>query len=421
MTMAAHIEAIRAREILDSRGTPTVEVQVRTKGGAVGRASVPSGKSVGRYEAVELRDRGKRYGGMGVLKACANVNETIDKKLRGFDVRDQESLDEMMIQLDGTENKSVLGSNAILGVSIACLKAAAMTENKPLYVYLGGTEAALLPIPFMNIINGGKHAGNELDFQEHMLVPQGAKSFSESLRIGAEVYMELRSQLEKKYGRTAINVGDEGGFAPPMKDSSEALGMMMKALEATGYTKNCFLGLDVAASSFYRGRNEYFVEGHSITSEDLVERCERLCSEFPIISIEDPLEEDDFEGFARMTKKMKVQIVGDDLFATSIKRLEAGIQKKAANCLILKVNQVGTLTEALKIAHMATHNGYGVQVSHRSGDTEDTYVSDIAVALSAGQIKIGAPCRGERTAKYNRLLEIEEELGTKAFFPNKLR
>lgn len=417
---AYEIEAIDAREILDSRGNPTIEVKVRTKGGASARASVPSGRSVGIYEAVELRDGGERYHGMGVLKAVANVKKIIQGKLKGADVRNQESIDEAMLQTDGTDNKSVLGSNAILGVSIACAKTASMTEEKPLYAYIGGVDARLLPVPFMNIINGGKHAGNPLDFQEHMLIPLGAKSFSESLRIGAEVYQELRSILEKTYGRNAVNVGDEGGFTPPIRESSEAFSMIMKAVEAAGYTKECFLGLDVAASSLFKGKNKYSIGGKLLNREELIRRYESLSNEFPVISIEDPLEEDDFEGFAHMTKEMGIQIVGDDIFATNIKRLKIGIEKRAANSLLWKVNQVGTLTEALRTADMAKSNGYSVQVSHRSGDTEDTFVADLSVSISAGQIKTGAPCRGERTAKYNRLLQIEEELGSRAVFSNKL-
>ncbi|RJS89366.1 phosphopyruvate hydratase [Candidatus Bathyarchaeota archaeon] len=416
------IEAVKAREILDSRGNPTVEVEVHTGGGVVGRAAVPSGKSRGRYEAVELRDGGRRYHGMGVLNAVRNVNEVIGPRLRGMDVRDQRAIDETMIQLDGTENKSRLGANAILGVSLAAAKAASAAEGLPLYLHLGGEGAKLLPIPFMNIINGGEHAGNDLDFQEHMVIPLGARSFSEALRIGVEVYQELRAILVRRYGRAAVNVGDEGGFTPPMKSSSEALEAIMEAVEEMGYEGECSLGLDVAASSLYREGKGYLVEGRYLSRGELIQLYRDLADAYPIVSIEDPLEEGDFEGFAQVTREMRsVQIVGDDLFATNVGRLRMGIERGAANCLLWKVNQVGTLTEALEAADLAKENGYAVQVSHRSGDTEDTFVADLAVGISSGQIKTGAPCRGERTAKYNRLLRIEEELGGRARYPRGLR
>ena len=415
------IETIMARQILDSRGNPTIEVEVFTKGGAVGRAAVPSGKSKGRYEAVELRDGGNRYHGLGVLRAVRNVREVIGPSLKGMDVRDQREIDEAMIQLDGTEDKSRLGANAILGVSLASAKAASKAEGLPLYLHLGGKDSTLLPIPFMNIINGGEHAGNRLDFQEHMVIPMGAGSFSQALRMGVEVYQELRTILVKRYGRGAVNVGDEGGFSPPMEHSSEALGAIVEAVEELGYEKECFLGLDVAASAFYREGRGYLVGGGYLTRGELIGLYRDLAETYPVISIEDPLEEEDFEGFAEMTREMGIQIMGDDLFATNAKRLKLGIEKGAANCLLWKVNQVGTLTEALEAAELARKNGYAVQASHRSGDTEDPFVADLAVGISSGQIKAGAPCRGERTAKYNRLLRIEEELGDKARYPRGLR
>jgi len=415
------IEKVRAREILDSRGNPTIEVEVYTKGGAVGQAAVPSGKSKGRYEATELRDGGRRYNGIGVLKAVTNVNEVIASKLKGVDVRDQRGIDRAMIQLDGTENKSKLGANATIGVSVAAAKAAAASGGQPLYRYLGGSAATLLPVPFMNIINGGEHAGNKLDFQEHMVVPLGAENVSEAVRMGAEVYQALRSILLKMYGRTSVNVGDEGGFSPPMDRSSEALEAMMEAVEEMGYQKECCLGLDVASSSFYKGEKGYFVEGRYLSEGELIEVYKNLVDTYPIVSIEDPLEEQAFEGFAEMTRSMSIQIIGDDLFVTNVKRLRQGIEKGAANCLLWKVNQVGTLTEAMEAAELAWGNGYAVQASHRSGDTEDAFVADLAVGIGTGQIKTGAPCRGERTAKYNRLMRIEEELGSRARYPRGLR
>jgi enolase len=415
------IEKIVAREILDSRGNPTIEVEVQTRGGAAGQAAVPSGKSKGRYEATELRDGGRRYNGMGVLKAVRNVNEVIGPRLSGIDIRDQKGIDGAMIQLDGTENKSKLGANATLGVSVAAAKAAAASEGLSLYRYLGGSAATLLPVPFMNIINGGEHAGSKLDFQEHMVVPLGAENVSEAVRMGAEVYQALRSILLKRYGQTSVNVGDEGGFSPPMDHSSEALEAMMKAVEEMGYQRECRLGLDVAASSFYKGEKGYFVEGKYLSEGELVELYKDLARTYPIVSIEDPLEEASFDGFAEMTRSMSIQIIGDDLFVTNVKRLKQGIEKGAANCLLWKVNQVGTLTEAQEAAELARKNGYAVQASHRSGDTEDPFVADLAVAISAGQIKSGAPCRAERTSKYNRLMKIEEELGSKARYPHGLR
>jgi enolase len=322
-----------------------------------------------------------------------------------------------MITLDGTMDKSKLGANSILGVSIASAKAVSEVEGIPLYRYLGGEEATLLPIPFLNVINGGSHAGNKLDFQEHMVIPLGTESYFEALRMGVEVYQDLKKILIKRYGRGAVNVGDEGGFSPPMEESSIALKAIMEAVQELGYEKECFLGLDVAASSFFNKGKGYLVSGEYISRERLIQIYQELCKTYPIISIEDPLEEEDFDGFAEMTKNTDIQIIGDDIFTTSAKRLKIGIEKGAANCLLWKVNQVGTLTEALEAANLARKKGYAIQVSHRSGDTEDPFISDLAVGISSGQIKSGAPCRGERTSKYNRLLRIEEELGNKARYP----
>lgn len=414
------IETVIAREILDSRGDPTIGVEIRTANGATGSASVPSGKSRGRYEAAELRDGGRRYHGRGVLRAVQNVNSEIRPKLIGMDVRKQEEIDNVMIQLDGTPNKSRLGANAILGVSIAVAKAASESEGLPLHAYVNSKEAPLLPVPFMNIINGGSHAGNRLDFQEHMVVPLKATGFSEALRMGVEVYHELREILVRKYGRKAIDVGDEGGFSPPMKTSGEALDTIQESIDSLGYQDKCFLALDVAASSFFYRDKGYEVEGEFLTKGELIDYCRNLTRTYSIVSLEDPLEEEDFEGFAELTRRVKPQVLGDDLFATSSRRLRQGIDIQAANGIIWKVNQVGTLTEAYATVELARENNLAVQAAHRSGETEDTFVADLAVGLSLGQIKTGAPSRGERTAKYNRLLRIEQELGEKARYVSKL-
>ena len=418
--MKKSISEIRAREVLDSRGNPTVEVDVETEGGDLGTAIVPSGASTGTYEALELRDGGRRYHGRGVLKAIASVSESIRPGLIGVDVREQRQIDSLMIELDGTENKSRLGGNAVLGVSIACAKAAAASEGLQLYEYIGHDGPSLLPVPFFNIVNGGKHAGNRLDFQEFMVVPAGAESFHEALRIGSEIYQALKERLRKEYGSTAINVGDEGGFSPPMTRPEEALEAVLGAVEEMGYGGVVSLAMDVAASSFYRAGEGYRVAGEVLGRAELTELYADLVDTYPIVSIEDPLEEEDFEGFAEATKALRIQILGDDLFVTNISRLHRGIEMGAANALLWKVNQVGTLTEALEAADLARKSGYAVQASHRSGDTEDPFVADLAVGIGCGQIKSGAPARGERTAKYNRLLRIEERLGDKARYPKRL-
>lgn len=408
------IRRIKAREILDSRGNPTVEVDVYT-GDGFGRASVPSGASTGTYEAVELRDGGDRYGGKGVLKACQAINYTISPTIIGMDSRDVSAIDQRMIALDGSDNKSRFGANAILGVSLAVMKAAADTAGVPLYSHLNG-EAKVLPVPLMNIINGGKHAGNELAIQEFMIAPVGAASFSEALMMGSEVYGELKRILKEKYGPTAINIGDEGGFAPPLSKSGDALTALNKAIKKAGYSDNTIkLALDLAASSFFSG-GKYSIDGKALSPDALLDYLAALIDEYPVISVEDPFQEDDFDSFSAITKRLgkRVQIIGDDVFVTNRKRLIKGIEKGACNSLLLKVNQIGSVSEAMDVARLAMGKGYSVVVSHRSGETVDDYISDISVALECGQIKTGAPARGERVAKYNQLLRIEENLGSKS-------
>jgi len=414
------IKKIKAREVLDCRGNPTIEVEVVTKAGVLGIAKVPSGRSTGRHEAFELRDGEKRYHGKGVLKAVKNVNEIIAPALRGKDVTKQREIDELMIELDGTENKSKLGANAIVGVSLAVAKTAANTLGIPLYRYIGGMNAHILPVPVLDLIEGGKLAATSLNFQEHQVMPVGAKSFSEAIRMGLEVYYELGKILVEKYGKHSLNVGVEGGYTPPgTKDPREALELELKAIEELGYTNEFVLSLDCAATHLYnRDTGKYTLMGKELTREELIDFYEDLVSTYPIESIEDPLEEEDFEGFAELTRALNIQIVGDDLFVTNIKRLRKGIEMGAANALLLKVNQIGTLSEALDAAELAFRNGYGVQVSERSGQTEDTWLADLAVGLNAGQIKTGVT-RSERTAKYNQLLRIEEELGGRAKYAGK--
>ncbi len=412
------IKAIHAREILDSRGNPTVEVEVITEKGFLGRAAVPSGASTGIYEAVERRDGGNRYHGKGVTKAVAAVEGEIAGRLVGLPVTEQKRIDDEMISLDGTENKGRLGGNAVLGVSVACAKAAAASKGMRLYEYMD-PEAALLPVPFFNVINGGKHAGNQLDFQEFMVAPTGAESFKEALRIGSEIYQTLKARLLKGYGRNAINVGDEGGFSPPMESPEEALDAVTASAEELGYGGVTRLAMDVAASSFYKDGG-YSYMGESLSRGELIDVYRELVSKYPISSIEDPLEEEDYDGFAEMTRALPIQIVGDDLFVTNVKRLRKGIEMGACNSLLWKVNQIGSLTEARDAARLAMESGYTVMASHRSGETEDPFVADLSVGIGCGQIKSGAPARGERTAKYNQLLRIEEWLGEEARYPTGL-
>ncbi|HII95622.1 MAG TPA: phosphopyruvate hydratase [Candidatus Methanofastidiosum sp.] len=412
---------IKAREVLDSRGNPTIETEIIT-GGGYGSAIVPSGASTGKHEALELRDKNDRYGGKGVLNAVRNVNETITPLLIGMDIRKQREIDRVMIEEDGTENKNIFGANAILSVSLAAARCAADTINIPLYQYIGGLNTYVLPVPMMNVINGGEHAGNELDFQEFMIMPVGANSFSEALRICAEVYHHMKKIIAKKYGKSSTNVGDEGGYAPPMKEISEPLEVIMSTLEELSYKDVVKIALDTASSTFYDEKtNTYNTMGKKMSSGELVDLFADVSSKYPIISLEDPMAEDDFEGFVEITKKLgkKIQIVGDDLFVTNKNRLSMGIKKGACNSLLLKVNQIGSLTEAIDTASLAYRSGYSVVVSHRSGETEDTMIADIAVGISSGQIKTGAPSRSERCAKYNRLLRIEEYLGESAVYAGK--
>ena len=421
------IERVKAREILDSRGNPTVEVEVELFDGIVGRAAVPSGASTGKYEAVELRDGdSSRFGGQGVLKAVANVNEDIASAIIGMLATDQAAIDHKLIQLDGTANKSRLGANAILGTSLAVAHAAANLLGMPLYRYLGGGATYTLPVPMLNILNGGKHAANSTDFQEFMVVPAGANRFSHALQIGTEVYHYLKQVLRDKGLNT--NVGDEGGFAPSLPSNRQAIEAVLSAIEKAGYKpgKDCFIALDPAASEFYKdGKYTLQREGVSLNTKEMVDYYVKWVSSYPIISIEDGMAEDDWEGWQLLTKKLgsKVQLVGDDLYVTNVNRLSQGINLKASNSILIKPNQIGTLTETIAAIKMAQQASWTAVVSHRSGETEDTTIADLAVGLNTGLIKAGAPCRSERTAKYNRLLRIEEELrenasfaGTKAFY-----
>ena len=413
------IKSVYAREILDSRGNPTVEVEVTTESGACGRASVPSGASTGIYEAVELRDGDKaRYLGLGVSKAVNNVNEIIAKEVTGKDVFDQRGIDYLMIELDGTENKGKLGANAILGVSLAVAKAAADSLRIPLYKYIGGANAHILPTPMMNIINGGAHADNNVDFQEFMIMPVNAPSFKEAIRIGAEVFHSLKKVLKAKGLNTAV--GDEGGFAPNLASNEEAIQTILEAIEKAGYKPgvDVKLAMDVASSEFYKD-GKYTLPGENnktFTSKELVDFYVELCSKYPIISIEDGLAEDDWDGWKYLTARLgnRVQLVGDDLFVTNKERLEKGITSNVANSILIKVNQIGTLTETFKAIDTAKKAGYTAVVSHRSGESEDTTIADIAVGLNAGQIKTGSLSRTDRIAKYNRLIRIEDELNGKA-------
>lgn len=412
------IEKVWAREVLDSRGNPTVEAEITVAGHKI-RAIAPSGASTGTWEAHELRDGGERYGGKGVLKAVGNIRGDIASQIVGMDPSDQEAVDAAMIDLDGTPNKKRLGANATVATSLAVAKAGAMARHMPVYEHIGGDHATL-PVPMFNIINGGKHAGGNLKIQECMLVPAGAPNFSECLRMASEVYMSLKKLLSKKYGASAVNIGDEGGFAPPVDTVAQALETISQAASDAGYRpgKDVFLAIDAASSEFFID-GKYEVDGLSLTAGELTDHYIELSKEFPIISIEDPFFEDDFDSTAELTRKIgkDVQIVGDDIFVTNTERLKRGISAGAANALLLKVNQIGTVTESGQAAETSFANGYHVVVSHRSGETEDTTIADLSVGWGSGQIKTGAPARGERTAKYNRLLRIEEELGSKAVFP----
>ena len=419
----AMITEVYAREILDSRGNPTVEVEVCLEDGAVGRAAVPSGASTGVHEAVELRDGDKsRYLGKGVTKAVDNVNDIIAEAIIGLEATRQTEIDELLIRLDGTPNKGRLGANAILGVSMAVAKAAASSVGLPLYMYLGGVAAKELPVPMMNILNGGQHADNNVDIQEFMIMPVGAKSFTEALRMNAEIYHNLKALLKSKGLSTAL--GDEGGFAPNLSCNSEAIEVILEAVEKAGYKpgEDIVIALDVASSEFYEdGKYNLAGEGIVKTSEEMVEYLAELCEKYPIISIEDGMAEDDWEGWKKLTAKLgsKVQLVGDDLFVTNEERLVEGIEKDVANDILIKVNQIGTLTETFNAIETAKRAGYTCIISHRSGETEDTTLADIAVAVNAGQIKTGAPARTDRVAKYNQLLRIEEDLGKAAKYNGK--
>jgi enolase len=422
------ISRIHAREILDSRGNPTIEVDVRLEGGALGRAAVPSGASTGEHEAWELRDGDTgRFGGKGVKKAVTNVNNRIAPILKGWDAHDQAKIDNKLIELDGTPNKKNLGANAMLGVSLAVAHAAAAAENLPLFRYLGGTEARVLPVPMMNILNGGAHSDAPIDFQEFMIVPRGAPNFSEAVRYGAEVFHALKSVLKERHLSTAI--GDEGGFAPQLDSAEDALESISTAVKKAGYKlgEQIFIALDPAASEFYDKKKNLYVfkksDGSKKTAEELIDYYAGLCARFPIVSIEDGCAENDWDGWKKLTEKLgeKIQLVGDDLFVTNVEFLRRGINEHVANSILIKVNQIGTLTETLATIDLAKANGYTNVISHRSGETEDASIADIAVGTNAGQIKTGSLSRSDRIAKYNQLLRIEEELGDKAVYGATLR
>ena len=402
------IEDVRAYEVLDSRGNPTVKAEITLSDGSVGKAIVPSGASTGSKEALELRDKDERFGGKGVLKAISNVNEIIAENVIGLDGLNQTQLDSVLLELDGSKNYSNLGANATLGVSMATCRAAANALKIPLYRYLGGANASVLPIPMCNVINGGAHANNNVDFQEFMIMPFGFTSFKEALRAVCEVYALLKKELASVGHSTAL--GDEGGFAPNLKNNTEAIELLMRCIKKAGYEKGIKIALDVASSEFYK-KGKYEFEGKSLSSEDLIAFYEELCKKYPIVSIEDGLAEDDYEGWIRLTERLgkKVQLVGDDLFVTNEDILREGIVKKMANAILIKPNQIGTITQTMRTVRLATRHNYKCVMSHRSGESEDAFIADFAVALNTGQIKTGALARGERTAKYNRLLEIELE------------
>lgn len=422
----SYIIEVRARQILDSRGNPTVEVDVLTDEGALGRAAVPSGASTGIHEAVELRDNDKKkYIGKGVLKAVKNVNDLIAKSITGFDITAQAEIDQIMIDLDGTPNKSKLGANAILAVSMAVAKAAAEEANLPLYRYIGGTNARTVPMPMMNILNGGAHADNKIDFQEFMIMPVGAPSFSEGLRWGVEIFHQLKSVLKKRGYST--NVGDEGGFAPNIQSNEEAIETVLESIQAAGYKtgSQIAIAMDAANSELWNAKKKKYVfhksSGKEMSSDQLVKYWESWVKKYPIVSIEDGMAEDDWAGWKNLTQTIgdKCQLVGDDLFVTNVTRIQTGIDKKIANGLLVKVNQIGTLTETINAVSLAQHNGYNTIMSHRSGETEDTTIADLAVALNCGQIKTGSASRTDRMAKYNQLIRIEEQLGETGIFPTK--
>ncbi len=410
------IKTTKAREVLDCRGDPTIEVDVVTEGGVLGRADTPAGRSRGRYEAFEMRDGGKRYGGLGVQKAVKIVNEAIAPLLKDRDVRQQREIDYAMIECDGTEDKSKLGGNCLVATSWAVAKAAANALSLPVYRYIGGSDAFVLPVPMFLYICGGKLAATDFDFQEFNVMPIGAKTFAEAMREGSEVYHTLGRMLVKKYGKYSLNTGDEGSFSPPgVSDPKEAYEIILKAIEEEGYGDDFILAMDAASTHMYsRKTGMYKYRGKEVTREQLMEVYEELVKSFPLRSIEDPLYEDDFEGFAEITRRLNIQIVGDDFFVSNIKRLMKGVQIHAANTILLKVNQIGTLTEALETASYANRNGYSVLTSERSAQTEDPWLADLTVAINAGQIKNGAPTRSERIAQFNQLIRIEEELGSSA-------
>lgn len=419
----AQIQNIHARQILDSRGNPTIEVEVFTTSGAIGRAAVPSGASTGVHEAVELRDNeDARFMGKGVNKAVYNVNEVIAKELQGIYVDEQMNIDRMLLQIDGTDNKAKLGANAILGVSLAVAQAAAQYHSLPLYNYIGGLNSFTLPIPMMNILNGGSHADNNIDFQEFMIMPIRANSFSEALRMGVEVFHHLKKVLAKD--KHVTNVGDEGGFAPALKSNEEAIEYVLKAIEAAGYKpgEDIYIALDPAASEFYDEKQNLYLlnsTGNKLSSDDMVQYWSEWVKKYPILSIEDGLAEDDWQGWAKLNAEIgnKVQLMGDDIFVTNVKRLARGITNNVANSILIKVNQIGTLTETIEAVRLAHTNSYTSVISHRSGETEDTFIADLAVALNTGLIKTGSASRSDRIAKYNQLLRIEEALGENAYYP----
>jgi len=418
----SQVETVHARQILDSRGNPTVEVELALRSGASGRAAVPSGASTGEFEATELRDGGSAYLGKGVTKAVANVNSEIAEAVKGFDVSDQAGLDRTLIELDGTPNKSRLGANAILGVSLAGARAAAAEEHQPLWRYLGGEAARILPVPMLNVVNGGAHADNSVDFQEFMVVPAGASSFSECLRMGAEVFHHLKKTVAARGMSTSV--GDEGGFAPNLESNEAALGLLVEGIEAAGYVpgEDVFIALDPATSEIHgEGRYELASEGRSLSSDEMAGYWADLAGRYPIVSIEDGMDEEDWDGWKKLTQLLgdRLQLVGDDLFVTNTERLKRGIETGVGNSILVKVNQIGTLTETLAAIDLAREAGYTAVMSHRSGETEDTTIADLAVATGCGQIKTGAPSRSDRVAKYNQLLRIEEMLGADAEFPGR--